>query len=163
MLRKDGARAGRAVEAAQAPAAPSGGARWQAARVRTGARGRLRADQAGEREDRVLPHACGAVERADTDRANEFSLVAIAASQGDLAGRAITVGGAERAGEAIARRPRSDECHLFLTPVAVAGGKRAPPALFAWLERARAPLPRGARAGRAVRRRTRVGRAVKRP
>jgi dihydrofolate reductase len=39
----------------------------------------------------------------------------------------VTIGGAELAGQAIARG-LVDECHLFLTPVLVVGGKRALPA-----------------------------------
>jgi dihydrofolate reductase len=39
----------------------------------------------------------------------------------------ITVGGAELAGQAIAAG-LVDECHLFLTPILVGGGKRAWPA-----------------------------------
>lgn len=41
--------------------------------------------------------------------------------------RDISIGGAELAGEAIARG-LVDECHLFLCPVLVGGGKRALPA-----------------------------------
>jgi dihydrofolate reductase len=46
----------------------------------------------------------------------------------------ITVGGAELAGQAIAAG-LVDECHLFLGPVVVGGGKRAlPDNVHAWLE-----------------------------
>ena len=41
-------------------------------------------------------------------------------------GADITVGGAELAGHAIGAR-LVDECHLFLCPIAVGGGKRALP------------------------------------
>jgi dihydrofolate reductase len=40
--------------------------------------------------------------------------------------RDITIGGAALAGEAIAAG-LVDECHLFLTPIVVGGGKRALP------------------------------------
>jgi dihydrofolate reductase len=44
----------------------------------------------------------------------------------ESSGRDITIGGAELAGEAIAAG-LVDECHLFLGPVLVGGGKRALP------------------------------------
>jgi dihydrofolate reductase len=44
----------------------------------------------------------------------------------ESAGRDITIGGAELAGEAIAAS-LVDECHLFLGPIVVGGGKRALP------------------------------------
>jgi dihydrofolate reductase len=44
----------------------------------------------------------------------------------EVSGRDITIGGAELAGEAIAAG-LVDECHLFLDPIIVGGGKRALP------------------------------------
>jgi dihydrofolate reductase len=44
----------------------------------------------------------------------------------EVPGRDITIGGAELAGEAIAAG-LVDECHLFLGPIIVGGGKRALP------------------------------------
>lgn len=44
----------------------------------------------------------------------------------ESAARDITVGGAALAGQAIAAG-LVDECHLFLTPIIVGGGKRALP------------------------------------
>jgi dihydrofolate reductase len=44
----------------------------------------------------------------------------------DTSGSDLTVGGAELAGQAI-RAGLVDECHLFLSPVIVGGGKRALP------------------------------------
>jgi dihydrofolate reductase len=41
-------------------------------------------------------------------------------------GRDITIGGAELAGQAI-KLGLVDECHLFLAPIVVGGGKRALP------------------------------------
>jgi dihydrofolate reductase len=44
----------------------------------------------------------------------------------ETSGSDITIGGAELAGQAI-RAGLVDECHLFLTPILVGGGKRALP------------------------------------
>jgi dihydrofolate reductase len=44
----------------------------------------------------------------------------------ESSGRDITIGGAELAGEAIAAG-LVDECHLFLSPIVIGGGKRALP------------------------------------
>jgi dihydrofolate reductase len=55
----------------------------------------------------------------------EFSPAAIAGLKASSA-RDITVGGAELAGEALAAG-LVEECHLFLCPVLVGGGKRALP------------------------------------
>jgi dihydrofolate reductase len=56
---------------------------------------------------------------------HSFELGAIAQLK-QSADRDISVGGAELAGEAIAAG-LVDECHLFLTPIIVGGGKRALP------------------------------------
>jgi dihydrofolate reductase len=56
---------------------------------------------------------------------HEFDPAAIVRLK-ESAARDITVGGAALAGQAIAAR-LVDECHLFLTPIVVGGGKRALP------------------------------------
>jgi dihydrofolate reductase len=62
---------------------------------------------------------------ARTRMEHDFDPGAIAELKRSL-GRDITVGGAALAGEAIAAGV-VDECHLFLTPIVVGGGKRALP------------------------------------
>jgi len=71
---------------------------------------------------RTLP----AVSSQRTRLEREFDAAAIKRLK-DNAGSDITIGGAELAGQAIAAG-LVDECHLFLGPVLVGGGKRALPA-----------------------------------
>ena len=66
-----------------------------------------------------------ALSSARTRIDREFDPAAIARLK-DSADRDITVGGAELAGKAIAAG-LVDECHLFLTPIIVGGGKRVLP------------------------------------
>jgi dihydrofolate reductase len=69
------------------------------------------------------------LERADTARTRierEFDPAAIARMK-DSADSDISLGGAELAGQALAAG-LVDECHLFLSPVLVGGGKAALPA-----------------------------------
>ena len=56
---------------------------------------------------------------------NDFDAGAITRLK-ESADRDITIGGATLAGEAMAAG-LVDECHLFLTPIIVGGGKRALP------------------------------------
>ncbi len=63
------------------------------------------------------------VRSAKTRLERDFDLAAIQELK-ETAGLDITVGGAELAGQAIAAG-LVDECHLFLAPVVVGGGKRA--------------------------------------
>jgi dihydrofolate reductase len=65
------------------------------------------------------------VRSAKTRIEREFDTDAIRRLK-DTSGSDLTVGGAELAGQAI-RAGLVDECHLFLTPVIVGGGKRALP------------------------------------
>jgi dihydrofolate reductase len=65
------------------------------------------------------------VRSAKTRIEREFDTDAIRRLK-DTSGSDLTVGGAELAGHAI-RVGLVDECHLFLTPVIVGGGKRALP------------------------------------
>jgi dihydrofolate reductase len=68
-----------------------------------------------------------------TDRTRlerEFVPAAVAALKAD-AQRDVSVGGAELAGQAIAAG-LVDECHLFLHPIVVGGGKRALPDGVRW-------------------------------
>src|SRR5436305_8484084 len=70
---------------------------------------------------RTLP----AVSSQRTRLEREFDAAAIKRLK-DNAGSDITIGGAELAGQAIAAG-LVDECHLFLGPIIVGGGKRALP------------------------------------
>jgi dihydrofolate reductase len=63
---------------------------------------------------------------ANTRIEREFQAEAVRRMK-EAAGRDITIGGAELAGEAI-RAGVVDECHLFLVPVLVGAGKRSLPA-----------------------------------
>ena len=78
----------------------------------------------GRPKGRLLPDAWSVVEREDADRAR------VRPRRGpplkESAAADIAVGGAELAGQAIAAG-LVDECHLFLYPIVVGGGKRALP------------------------------------
>ena len=85
----------------------------------------LRRDLAGGREGRVLPDAADGVQREDPDRARASTPMRSAGSR-QTSTADITIGGAELAGQALAAG-LVDECHLFLGPIVVGGGKRALP------------------------------------
>ena len=77
---------------------------------------------ASSRKGRVLPHASDRIQCEDTNRPRVRSRRrprAQAVLRADIA-----IGGAELASQAIAAG-LVDECHLFLCPIVVGGGKRA--------------------------------------
>jgi dihydrofolate reductase len=74
----------------------------------------------------VFSRTLESVSRARTRLERNFEPDAIRRLK-ETAAADITVGGAELAGQALAA-DLVDECHLFLTPILVGGGKRALPA-----------------------------------
>jgi len=74
----------------------------------------------------VYSRTLQAVSSERTRIEREFDAAAIRRLK-ESSGSDITIGGAELAGQAIAEG-LVDECHLFLSPVLVGGGKRALPA-----------------------------------
>ena len=85
---------------------------------------RLRGDLAVGGQDRLLPHARGAVQRPDADRA-EFDPGAVRRIK-DESERDLTVGGPDLAAQAL-RAGLVDEIQLFLSPIVVGGGNAALP------------------------------------
>jgi dihydrofolate reductase len=79
---------------------------------------------AGGGQGRILEDTGERFERADPDRARLRPRI----SQGDEGGgrHDISVGGPDLAAQAL-RAGLVDECHFFLSPITVGGGKRALP------------------------------------
>ena len=84
----------------------------------------LRGDLAGGRQGRVLEDAGDGLQRQDADRARLRPRRGPAAE--GAAERDLGVGGPELAAQAF-RAGLVDECHLFLAPIVVGGGKRSLP------------------------------------
>jgi len=93
----------------------------------------LRGDMAGGRQTRVLQDAGDSI-RSRTRIERDFDPEAVRQMKA-TAGRDITVGGPDLAAQAI-KAGLVDECHLFVAPIVVGGGKTVPSQ----------QCPRGARA-----------------